>query len=119
MSRPAPRIPSASTVVATPTELKNAAIFNCAELAIAEFSKTSTSWPKATLRDDAGGVLESGDYAADDKTGFRMRLQRKDAGAALQIDLKGAGAYYADLGVHKAINQLSAEIGSCISNAAQ
>lgn len=59
-------------------------------------------------------MLESGDYLADDKTGFRMRLQRAEAGAALQIDLKGAGAYYADLGVEKAINELGTQIQRCI-----
>jgi hypothetical protein len=108
----------ARTIISAPTELTNAKIFDCAELAIAEFSKTSSSWPKASLRNEEDGVMESGDYPADDKTGFRMRLERAEADAALQIHLKGAGAYYADLGVQKAINELTAEIESCIHRSA-
>jgi hypothetical protein len=106
--------PIASTRLSTPTNLPNAIIFDCAESAISTFSQTSSSWPRVSLRDEHSGALESGDYPADDKTGFRMRLQRAEAGAALQIDLKGAGAYYADLGVQKAIEQLGTEIERCI-----
>lgn len=108
------RAPIASTTIFTPAKLTNAEIFDCAQVTIAELSKTSSSWPKISLRDEATGVLESGDYPADDKTGFRMRLQRAEAGAALQIDLKGAGAYYVDLGVEKAINELGTQIQRCI-----
>lgn len=80
-----------------------ARIFDCAEAAVSDLSQTSSSWPKITLRDESKGVLESGDYPADDKTGFRMRLERINAGTGIRVHLKGAGAYYVDLGVQKAI----------------
>lgn len=115
MTQSASKIPMANTLISTPTDLTNARIFDCAELAIVELSKTSSSWPKASLRDEENGVLESGEYPADDKTGFRMRLERVNAGAGLQIHLKGAGAYYVDLGVQKAMTELTSKVESCIN----
>ena len=114
MTQPASKVPMASALMPTPANLSNARIFDCAESAIGELSQTSSSWPRVTLRNEGNGVLESGNYPADDKTGFRMRLERVNAGSGVQVHLKGAGAYYVDLGVQKAIDELTSKVDGCI-----
>ncbi|WP_083488130.1 hypothetical protein [Stenotrophomonas koreensis] len=114
MTQSASKMPMASASISTPADLSNARIFDCAEAAVSDLSQTSSSWPKITLRDESKGVLESGDYPADDKTGFRMRLERINAGTGIRVHLKGAGAYYVDLGVQKAIDDLTRKVDECI-----
>lgn len=113
------KMPLASDALNVPTALPNKRLFDCAQSSILELSRTSSSWPEVTLRNDSHGILESGDFGQDDKTGFRMRIERPSGTGLATIALKGAGAYYFDLGVDQAMKDLKATMQHCISGTAQ
>lgn len=113
------KMPLASDALSVPTALPNKRLFDCAQSSILELSKTSSSWPEVTLRNDGSGILESGDFDKDDKTGFRMRIERPNGTGQAAIALKGAGAYYFDLGVDQAMKDLKATMQHCISEKAE
>lgn len=111
------RMPTAKGVLEVPASLSNGQVFDCVQASIAALSDASSSWPAVSLRDDAKGVPESGDYPADDKTGLRMRLERQAGASQLHITLKGGGAYYVDLGVEQALKDLGTHMQRCIQAA--
>lgn len=111
------RMPTAGGVLEVPASLSNGQVFDCAQASIVALSAASTSWPAVSLRDDAKGVLESGAYPADDRTGFHMRLERQAGTSQLHIVLKGAGANYVDLGVEQALKDLGTHMQRCIQAA--
>jgi len=111
----APKTPMASDVLALPADLPTQRLFDCAETSIAHLSETSSSWPKVTRKDAARGVLESGNFEDANRSGFRMRIERAQGAGQARIALKGAGAYFADLGVAQAMQDLKTALGSCIA----
>ncbi|WP_260676264.1 hypothetical protein [Xanthomonas graminis] len=115
MAEAAPKTPMASDVLAIPADLPTQRLFDCAETSIAQLSETSSSWPKVTRKDAANGVLESGNFEDANRSGFRMRIERAQGTSQAKITLKGAGAYFADLGVAQAMQDLKTALGSCIA----
>lgn len=107
--------PIASDVLIVPADLPTQRLFDCAETSIAQLSETSSSWPKVTRKDAAKGVLESGNFEEANRSGFRMRIERVQGAGQARIALKGAGAYFADLGVAQAMQDLKVTLGSCIT----
>jgi len=107
--------PMASDVLAIPADLPTQRLFDCAEASIAHLSETSSSWPTVTRKDAANGVLESGNFEDANRSGFRMRIERAQGAGQARIALKGAGAYFADLGVAQAMQDLKTALGSCIA----
>jgi hypothetical protein len=116
MAEAAPKTPMASDVLAIPADLPTQRLFACAETSIAHLSETSSSWHKVTRKDAAKGVLESGKVEDTNRSGFRMRIERAQVAGQARIALKGAGAYFADLGVAQAMQDLKTALGSCIAN---
>ncbi|WP_369914385.1 hypothetical protein AB8810_16895 [Xanthomonas sp. NCPPB 3005] len=115
MSAAAKKTPMASDVLVVPADLPTQRLFDCAETSIARLSETSSSWPKVTRKDDARGVLESGNFEDANRSGFRMRIERAQGAGQARIALKGAGAYFADLGVAQAMQDLKTALGRCIA----
>ncbi|WP_369933795.1 hypothetical protein [Xanthomonas tesorieronis] len=115
-SAAAKKTPMASDVLAVPADVPTRVLFTCAQDTIARFSDTSSSWPKVTRNDAAAGVLESGDFPKKNRSGFRMRIERPRGAVQAKITLKGAGAYFADLGVDQALADLKSELDTCIAS---
>ncbi|WIH05888.1 hypothetical protein KHF85_05340 [Xanthomonas translucens pv. graminis] len=115
MAEAAPKTPMASDVLALPADQPTQRLFDCAETSIAHLSETSSSWPKVTRKDAANGVLESGNFEDANRSGFRIRIERAQGVGQAKIALKGAGAYFADLGVAQAMQDLKTALGSCIA----
>jgi hypothetical protein len=116
MPAAAGKTPMAFDVLAVPADVPTHVLFTCAEDTIARFSDTSSSWPKVTRRDVVAGVLESGDFSEKNRTGFRMRIERPQGAVQAKITLKGAGAYFVDLGVDQAMKELKSELDTCIAS---
>lgn len=116
MPASASKTPMVSDVLAVPADVPTHVLFTCAADTIARFSDTSSSWPKVTRKDVAAGVLESGDFPERNRTGFRMRIERPQGAVQAKITLKGAGAYFADLGVDQAMQGLKSELDTCIAS---
>lgn len=115
MTATAKKAPTASDVLTVPTDLPTQRLFDCAETSITKLSETSSSWPKVTRKDDAKGVLESGNFEEENRSGFRMRIERAQGAGQARITLKGAGAYFVDLGVEQAMKDLKASLNSCVA----
>ncbi|MDR6671605.1 hypothetical protein [Xanthomonas sp. 1678] len=115
MSAAAKKTPMASDVLVVPADLPTQRLFACAETSIAKLSETSSSWPKVTRKDDAKGVLESGNFEEANRSGFRMRIERPQGASQARIALKGAGAYFVDLGVEQAMKDLKASLDRCVA----
>ncbi|UYB51298.1 hypothetical protein OCJ37_15045 [Xanthomonas sp. AM6] len=115
MSAAAKKTPMASDVLVVPADLPTQRLFDCAETSISKLSETSSSWPKVTRKDDAKGVLESGNFEEENRSGFRMRIERPQGAGQARITLKGAGAYFVDLGVEQAMKDLKASLDSCVA----
>ena len=61
------------------------------------------------------GVLETGNYSDSNVAGVRIRAVYRQSSAVLRLQLKAAGAYYADLGAQKHMNQLRSLVGACVA----
>lgn len=90
------------------------ALFGCAEKSIAAFRETSRFWPAVSLNDPARQVFETGDYDAGNVGGFRVRMTYSESEHIAQIEMKGAGPYYTDLGVDKAMTDFKNSLQACL-----
>lgn len=106
--------PKQTGSIALPAGLDTERLFDCAESSIASFARESSSWPGVSRRDAAAGILESGEFAEENRSGFRIRLERTGPTAAT-IEMKGAGAYFADLGVDQAMTDFKASLTNCLA----
>lgn len=113
------RTPMASAVLSVPADLPNQRLFDCAESSIATLSETSSSWPKITRDDPAQGILESGDFPETNRSGFRLRLERPPGANQAKLALKGAGAFFVDLGVDQAMRDLKTALDRCVATQPQ
>jgi len=50
----------------------------------------------------------------DNVTGFRIRLHHRAAAGKVDVELKGADAYFIDLGVDTAIADFRRELSRCL-----
>lgn len=97
----------------TPTER----VFDCAQRRLDELRKQDALWDaKVTLRDLSAGILETGDFSEDNVTGFRVRLAYRHTTGTIDLRMKGAGAYFVDLGVDQALAQFNQGFNTCLAN---
>lgn len=106
--------PKRTDAISLPAGLDTERLFDCAESSIASFARESSSWPGVSRRDAAAGVLESGEFEEENRGGFRIRLERTSPTAA-KIEMKGAGAYFVDLGVDRAMTDFKASLATCLA----
>ncbi|MBO9827772.1 hypothetical protein J7373_05850 [Xanthomonas sp. A2111] len=119
MPAAARKTPMASAVLSVPADLPNQRLFDCAESSIATLSETRSSWPKVTREDPAQGILESGDFPETNRSGFRLRMERPPGANQAKLALKGAGAYFVDLGVDQAMQAFKTALGRCVATQPQ
>lgn len=94
-------------------------VFACAERELRTLAAEDESWlGEVTRRDLAQAVLESGDYNNEDITGFRVRLQHHAGNNSVELETKGAGAYFVDLGVEAAAQTFRQRLEHCLGGGA-
>ena len=108
-------IPMATTTVQTPGATSVERVFQCAETSIKHLAQPGSFWRSdVTRRDTAQGVLETGDFDKANVGGFRARITFDKGSNQVKIDLKGAGAYYKDIGVEESATDLKEEMQDCL-----
>lgn len=96
-----------------------AQVFACAERELQALAAEDETWlGEVTRRDFAQAVLESGDYNNEDITGFRVRLEHHVASNTIEVEAKGAGAYFVDLGVDAAMQTFRQRFERCLGSGA-
>lgn len=115
MNEQAQATPTQRDSLQTPAGTTTAMLFGCAEKSIATFRESSRFWPAVTVNDPARKVFETGDYDATNVGGFRVRMTHSEDSHLAKIEIKGAGPYYTDLGVDKAMANFKASLQTCLA----
>lgn len=90
-------------------------VISCAETTVTELAGKDDRWDaRVTRRDPGTGLLETGNYDDENESGLRVRVQLDANGNAVDVGLKGAGAYTIDLGVDAAIDTFTASLEQCL-----
>ena len=90
-------------------------VFQCAEISIRRLAQPDSFWRSDVTRRDPGeGILETGDFDKANVGGFRAKITFDKQSDQIRIDLKGAGAYYEDIGVEKSVADLKTEMEGCL-----
>jgi hypothetical protein len=109
--------PKTSASVEVPHGTSTEVLFSCAETTVQALANADDRWdPRVTRRDDAAGVLETSNYPEENESGFRIRIIFKRGNDQAQIEIKGAGAYFVDLGVAEAMSEFSSKLSACLSS---
>ncbi len=111
------RAPKASAVLEVAPSLGTEAVFVCAERQLQTLAKDNNLWIlKVTRRDTSAATLETGHYEDDNVTGFRIRLHHRATAGEVDVELKGAGSYFVDLGVDLAIADFRRDLSRCVEH---
>ena len=108
------RLPTAQRHWQMPPSTATTQLFDCSEQVLDTLRADSSSWEPVSRRDEHAGVLETGNYQQRNRTGFRLRLQHERVEGSARLALRGAGAWFADLGVEAAADQLQTGIAACL-----
>ncbi len=91
-------------------------VFGCVEQTIVALNQQRALWTTTvTRRDEVAGVIETGNFAEPNVAGFRVRATHAPGTGRVELELKGAGPYYVDLGVAEGIGQLKAGVARCMT----
>lgn len=108
-------IPKATAVLQAPDGAAVEQVFDCAETSINDLSEPGGFWRSdVTRRDVVEGILETGDYRKTNVGGLRVRITFGGRSNEITMDLKGAGAYYKDIGVEKSMADLKKQMQNCL-----
>lgn len=107
-------LPTAQRHWQLPAGTTTAQLFDCGEQTLDALRDSNSSWETVSRCDEPNGVLETGHYPQRNRTGFRLRLHHERSANTAKLALRGAGAWFADLGVEAAAGQLQAGIASCL-----
>ena len=108
-------VPAATEILRAPSATSANRVFQCAETSINQLAKANNFWRSDVTRRNPGeGVLETGDFGKANVGGFRTRITFDKRNNGVRIDLKGAGAYYKDLGVDKSAGELKDRMRACL-----
>lgn len=114
------KAPSASKTIVASTSIDADRVLSCSEQAVSELADKDDRWDsRITHRDLATGVLETGNFQEENESGFRVRVALGPQRNVVNVDLKGAGAYFVDLGVDEAIAEFSTMLEQCLSTSSQ
>lgn len=117
MSNTPMKAPQTSSAIEVPSATSTEALFSCAETTVQALADTDDRWdPRVTRRDVEGGVLETSNYGKENESGFRIRLRFVSGSGQAQVGLKGAGAYFIDLGVEEAMTRFKSKMSVCLSS---
>lgn len=109
--------PSASKRIQLQSSTQADAVVSCAERIVTELAGKDERWDaRVTRRNADAGLLETGNFDAENKSGFRVRVRFDDGSKSAAVELKGAGAYFVDLGVDEAISTFTASLEQCLAS---
>lgn len=115
MSNRPMKAPAASGSVSVPAGMRIEAVFSCAEEVVQTLNRDNELWDnKVTRRDIASAILETGDFEEDNKSGFRLKMRVDPQAGVAEITLKGAGAYFVDLGVDDGLREFVGKMNGCL-----
>jgi hypothetical protein len=107
--------PRASGTILTNNSVSTKKALECVGSTIMKFHGTTSSWMiNVTRKDEATGVLETGSFDQSNVMGFRVRAMHIREQNLITLKLKGAGPYYADLGVIQGMEELKSGVQSCL-----
>lgn len=117
MSNTPMKAPQTSSAIDVPAAISTEALFSCAETTVQALADADDRWdPRVTRRDVEAGVLETANYGKENESGFRIRLRFVSGSGQAQVELKGAGAYFVDLGVEEAMTRFKSNVSACLSS---
>lgn len=109
--------PRTSSAIDVPSATSTETLFSCAETTVQALADADDRWdPRVTRRDVEAGLLETSNYGKENESGFRIRLRFVSGSGQAQVDLKGAGAYFIDLGVEEAMTRFKSKMSVCLSS---
>lgn len=108
-------MPQTSEQVSVKAGTPTSVVFLCIEKSIQALHKKQSTWcTMVTLRDEVSGVMETGYFSKPNITGFRVKVIHMFRENTVKLKLKGAGPYYADIGVSNGLANLMEEFKLCI-----
>jgi hypothetical protein len=110
--------PSASRSLDVAQDIGGGRVASCAEQTVASLARKDSRWDaRITHRNASHGVVESGNFGEENESGFRVRVQLHARRNKVEIDLKGAGPYFKDMGVEDAIETFQRTFVQCLPRA--
>lgn len=92
-------------------------VLACAEKTVLLLSKTQNNWDdRITLKDESSGRFETGNFPDKNVMGFRVSLRLSANAPTAQVQLKGAGPYFVDLGVDDAMESFVQQTSACLAS---
>lgn len=114
------KAPSASGFIDIPAGATADSVLSCAESTVQRLEREDDRWDKRVTRKDVrAGVLETGNFEEENESGFRVKVSFEPEKNRADIVLKGAGAYFVDLGTDSAIMEFEKTMLECISRRSQ
>jgi len=108
-------VPTASGTLDLPAGTSTATVFVCVEESVRALHRAQSLWnDRVTRRDLSAGLIETGDFDDDNVIGFRVRVRSAPGSSEATVQIKGAGAYFTDLGVDKALSDFEAGMRACL-----
>lgn len=115
MSNRPMKAPTASGSIPIPAGIQTEAVFSCAEQAVQTLNRDNELWDnEITRREIASAILETGDFEEENKSGFRLRMRVDPQAGVAEVTLKGAGAYFVDLGVDDGLREFVGKMRACL-----
>lgn len=109
------KAPSASDSIQAPQSVTAEEVISCAENIVRTLARDDDRWDaRITRRDVDAGILETGNFEEENESGFRVRIGFERKTGKIDIALKGAGAYFIDLGVKEAIVEFNSSMRECL-----
>jgi hypothetical protein len=110
------KAPSTSGSIQAPAGLTSDAVVSCVESVVLTLARQDDRWDaRVTRKDTAAGILETGNFDEENESGFRVRVAFDRKTGTMDFALKGAGAYFVDMGVESAIAEFDSAMRRCIS----
>jgi hypothetical protein len=110
------KAPSASASIQAPAGMSAEAVLSCAETTVQKLASDDDRWDaRVTRKDIEAGTLETGDFEEENESGFRVKVSFDRRTSKIGIALKGAGAYFVDLGVESAIGEFNSAMNQCLA----
>ena len=90
-------------------------VVSCAESAVRTMAQNDDRWDaRITRKEMDAGILETGNFEEENESGFRIRMDFDPRAGKVNVVLKGAGAYFVDLGVEAAIVEFNTAMRECL-----
>jgi hypothetical protein len=109
-------IPAANDTLQVRPNTSTEQVFSCAELTLKLLRQANGQWQNnITKREVSSGIFETDNFPTSRGMGFRVRLVYEPQENILEMDLKGTGLYFSDLGVDQGIIQFKEILDDCLS----